>query len=240
MVCTPPCGLSAVASVWSCPSTCGRFHSAVWAVLPTWAPRATAPSKAPHFQEKESLFLLTSMQTEEGIKETRENHPARGLEEHVGSGGRGGKEKCVKQCCVSSITFHWSICGFVSALTSYNQDKSQTKRLGLNKSRREVCLSRFLIVWKLNICQRLGGLCPPHLGQVLLVLWHWWVDFKETFSGKTQGPLCPVSLPFLPIRIPHLLGCLGASEQVSLPPTTSTLTLVHHIMLLFPKSSWRA
>ena len=29
------------------------------------------------------------MQTEEGIKETRENHPARGLEEHVGSGGRG-------------------------------------------------------------------------------------------------------------------------------------------------------
>ena len=80
--------------------------------------------------------------------------------------GAGGEEqrKNVKQCCVSSITFHWSICGFVSARTSYNQDKSQTKRLGVNKSRREVCLSRFLIVWKLNICQRLEGLWPPHLG----------------------------------------------------------------------------
>ena len=113
---------------------------------------------------RKGITLLMNMQAEEGIKETRENHPARGLEEHAGSGGRGGKEKCVKQCCVSSITFHWSICGFVSALTSYNQDKSQTKSLGVNKSRREVCLSRFLIVWKLNICQRLEGLWPPHLG----------------------------------------------------------------------------
>lgn len=43
-------------------------------------PMRLLPSSASHFPEKESLFLLTSMQTEEGIKETSENHPARGLE----------------------------------------------------------------------------------------------------------------------------------------------------------------
>ena len=40
-----------------------------------------------------------NMQAEEGIKETRENHPARGLEEHAGSGGRGAKEKCQTMLC---------------------------------------------------------------------------------------------------------------------------------------------
>lgn len=149
----------------------------------------------------------------------------------VGTGGKG--KMCFKQCRVSSITFHWSICGFVSALMSYNQDKSQTKRLGLNKSRREVCLSRFLIVWKLNICQRLGGLWPHTLGAGASGLMTLWNGLKETFSGKTpRSSLLSNATAFLPIRIPRLI-LSWASEQVSLPPTTSTLTLVHHIMLLF-------
>lgn len=38
------------------------------------------PSRGPHFQEKESSFLLISVQTEEGINKTSRNHPARRLE----------------------------------------------------------------------------------------------------------------------------------------------------------------
>jgi hypothetical protein len=65
------------------------------------------PSRAPHSQEKKSLFLLTSMQTEGGIKETSRNHPTRGLEQCIGETRENKERKNVsKQYCVTSITFH--------------------------------------------------------------------------------------------------------------------------------------
>lgn len=105
---------------------------AALATLPCYLPEFSEqllPARAPHFQEKGSLFLLTSMQTEEGIKETSRNHPARGLEECAGEGGGKEERKNVsKQYCVSSLTFRWSICGFVSALMSYHSRQEPDKK----------------------------------------------------------------------------------------------------------------
>lgn len=50
------------------------------------------PSGAPHFQEKKSLFLLTSMQTEEGVRrqvETTQHEDLNSVQERVGERRKG-------------------------------------------------------------------------------------------------------------------------------------------------------
>lgn len=76
--------------------------------------------------------------------------------------------------------------------------------LGFNKSRRDVCLSRSLIVWKLNICQRLEGFAPHVLDRCF---WPYstgdWI-LKKHSVGKPKD-LFLLSLSLLPTRPPHLL-----------------------------------